>query len=147
MSGKKEIFSRLSLLIIRGKKRTEFFERDIFPSKTSVYEMYGDNGGRNISRTLHLGIESNNTEVKHCYQHQGSNMWLVPSVNNRQLAFARQTKALRCLLQVSSKLKLTRRGEGVILRKLSLERVFNIHATVFPSHYHIVFLQQVPLQI
>jgi hypothetical protein len=56
--------------------------------------MCGDNGGRIASHTLHLRIQPNDTEVKHCYKHQGSYLWLGPSVSNRLLAFATQTKVL-----------------------------------------------------
>jgi len=33
------------------EKELEFLDRDAFPSTTLGYEMCGDNGGRNASRT------------------------------------------------------------------------------------------------
>jgi len=104
--------------------------------------MYVDNGGRIASRTLHLRVQPNDTKVQHCYKHQGSNVRLVPSFSNRKLAFAARRKLLCFLLIVTTKIKLIRRGEGVIFTKMSLQRVFNLHASVLPSHYHIVFLQK-----
>jgi hypothetical protein len=82
--------------------------------------MYGDNGGRNASRILHLGIQRNDRKAKHCYKHQDIYLRLMQSVSNRQLVFATQRKVLCSLLQVSAKKKLTRRGERIIFTKLSL---------------------------
>jgi len=94
-----------------------FFGHVAFPSMTCGYKMYGGNGGRNASRALHLRIQASDTKVKHCYKHQDSNMRLVSSVSNRQLAFATQTKVLCFVLKVSTKIKLTHRGEKCDIHK------------------------------
>jgi len=108
-----------------------FFVRVAFPSTTRGYKMYGDNGGRNASRALRLPIQPSGPKVRHCYKHEDSYLRLGPSVSNRLLAFATQTKVLRFLLIVTTKIKLIRRGEGVIFTKLSLQSIQ--HSRLLPS--------------
>ena len=122
-----------------------FFGHVAFPSTTLGYKMCGDNGGRIASRALRLRIQPGDPKVRHRYKHKDSYLRLGPSAGNRLLALATQTKVLSFLLIVTTKIKLILCDEGVIFTKLSLQRLFNIHATLLPRHYHIKFHQQLPL--
>jgi len=108
------------------------FSDAILSANEFAYEMCGDNGIRNASRTLHLYIQHQDAKVKHCYKHQGSYMWLGPSVSNRLLAFATRRMLLCFLLIVTTKIKLIRRGEEVIFTKMSLQRVSTFTLLSFP---------------
>ena len=123
------------------------FGRVVFPSAALGYEMCGDNGGRNASRSLQLRTQLQDAEVRHSYKHQDSYLRLGPPVSDRLLPFGTQTKVLRFLLIVTTKIKLICRGEGGIFTKMSLQRIFNIHAPYLPSHYHIMFHQRLPPQM
>jgi len=61
-------------------------------------------------------------------------LFAARAIGQQQITGFCDAKVLRDLLIVTTKIKLIRRGEVVIFTKLSLQREFNIHASVLPSH-------------